>query len=174
MRYFWIHADKSDPQPRCLGWASLVRPGCRPGHQVYRALKKDSHLNVELSGGCLFPDILCHPCFMVSKDFADLIRLYRPQTRFKNMYLFDREGQRTGAYLIPDLPEIDCLHEDSELSRDKDEIKRGVLVGERIKGLPIFQLGQVGTQYIVASLEFVESAYRREVRGMRIEGFRVS
>lgn len=110
---------------------------------------------------------------MVSKEFADLIRLYSPNMKFKNIYLFDSVNQRTAVYLVPDLPEIDCLHEDSELSRNKGEIINDILLGEKIQNLSIFRLGTIETDYIIANLEFVESAYRREIRGMKIKEFRV-
>ncbi len=173
MRYFRIYADNRNPLPRCLNWNSLIKPGRRKGWQIYEALENNNYLQVELNGECQFMDILCYPCFMVSKEFAGLIRLYSPETRFKNMYLFDQANKRTTFYLVPELPEIDCLHGDSELSRDKSEIKRGILSGERTRNLPVFLLGKVESDYIIANLEFVESAYRREVRGMKIEEFRV-
>ena len=173
MRYFRIYTDSRNPLPRCLNWNSLVKPGRRTGRLVFEALEKNNHLQIELDGECEFMDILCRPCFMVSKEFAGLIRMYCPEIRFKNMYLFDRKNQRMAFYLVPDLPEIECLHGDSELSRDKSEIKKGILSGEKIGNLPVFLLGNVKADYIMANLEFVESAYRREVRGMKTEEFRV-
>ena len=65
--------------------------------------------------------------------------------KFKNIYLFDSVNQRTAVYLVPDLPEIDCLHEDSELSRNKGEIINGILLGEKIQNLSIFRLGTIET-----------------------------
>ncbi len=72
---------------------------------------------------------------------------------------------------IPSLPEIDCLHDDSELSRDGNTITKGILCGEKTGNVPIFRLKGAKGRYIMANLAFVESAYRREVRGMGIEEF---
>ena len=173
MRYFEIYIDNRNPLPRCLNWGSLIKPGYRRAQQVYPVLRKNNYLDVELNAECEFMDILCNPCFMVSKEFADLIRLFSPNMKFKNIYLFDSVNQRTAVYLVPDLPEIDCLHEDSELSRNKSEIINGILLGEKIQNLSIFRLGTIETDYIIANLEFVESAYRREIKGMKIKEFRV-
>ena len=171
MRYFRIYADKQNLQPCFQDWHSLVRPGIWDHGQVYEALDRKSSRKVELEGESDFLDIISSPCFMVSGDFADLIWLYCPEMRFKYMALFDVKNGRTASYRIPDLPEIDCLDEDSELSRDRVTITKGILRGDRIGEEAIFRLGGTKGNHIIASLELVESAYRREVRGMGIEEF---
>lgn len=170
MRYFRIYADDRNPQPRFLNWYTQIRPG-KSDSQVYGELSRQNHFQVELNGEIPFMDMICHPCFMVSKEFAALIRLYSPDIRFKYATLFDKENRRTAFYQIPNLPELDCLDVKSELSRDKSEIITGILRGEKIQKYPIFRLGGTKGRYIVAELKFVESVCRREVTGMRIEEF---
>lgn len=98
---------------------------------------------------------------MVTNGVANLIRIYYPTTKFIYMVLFDETNRRAVSYQIPALPEIDCLDNDSEFSRD----------GNTITKAPIFRLKGVRGSYIMANLAFVESAYRREVRGMGIDEF---
>lgn len=50
-------------------------------------------------------------------------------------------------------------------------IMKGILCGNKIQNVPIFRLKSAKGQYIMANLAFVESVYRREVRGMGIEEF---
>lgn len=171
MRYFKICADKKNILPNFTNWYSKVRPGIWLAGQVYEVLKKRNYLKVELNPEILFPDVISNPCFMVSKEFADLIRLYCPEIHFKYVILFDEKNKRTVSYQVPDLPEIDCLDDESELSRTGREIIKGVLRGSRTRQEPIFRLKGTKENYVMASLEFVESAYRREVRGMAIEEF---
>ncbi|MDE6847447.1 MAG: hypothetical protein K2J99_17005 [Lachnospiraceae bacterium] len=116
-------------------------------------------------------DIISSPIFMVSKEFANLIRMYCPGIKFKYMVLFDERNRRASSYQIPALPIIDCLDEDSEVSRDGHMITKGILCGYKTGGVPIFRLEGAEGRYIMANLEFIESAYRREVRGMGIEEF---
>lgn len=172
MRYFRIYANDRNPQPRFLNWYTKIRPG-RPDHQVYEDLSRQNHFQVEFNGEIPFLDIICHPCFMVSKEFAALIRLYSPEVRFKYATLFDKDNKRTAYYQIPNLPELDCLDVRSELNREQSEIITGILKEEKIQLCPIFRLGGVKGRYIVGNLNFVESVYRREVTGMRIEEFMV-
>ncbi len=173
MRYFNIYADKKNIQPCFLNWNLLVRPGINEGGRIYEALGGRNHLKVELDKEIQFMDIISSPCFMVSREFADLIRLYRPEIRFKHMVLFDEKNRRSVSYQIPGLPEIDCLGEGSELCGDGSMIRKGILCSDRIGEEPIFRLKGAEGRYIMASLAFVESAYRREVRGMGIEEFMV-
>ena len=171
MRYFRIYADKQNIQPRFLNWNSLVRPGVRQGDRIYGELDSRNYLKVELDKEIQFMDIISSPCFMVSKELADLIRLYSPGMRFRHMVLFDEQNRRAVSYQIPDLPEVDCLYEGSELSRDGSVIRKGILCGEKTEEQPIFRLKGAEGRYIMANLEFIESAYRREVKGMGIEEF---
>lgn len=173
MRYFRIYADEHNPQPRFLNWYKLVKPGRRKHRQIYEELEKRSYLKVELNREIPFMDIISYPCFMVSKEFGNLIRLYCPGISFKYTVLVDEANQRTASYLIPDLAEVACLHEESELSRDRSEIIKGILEEGKMEMQPVFTLGGVEGRYIMGNLEFVESVYRREVMGMKIEEFRV-
>lgn len=171
MRYFRIYADKQNPQPRLLDWYSKIKPG-RTEREIYEELKHQNCFQVELNSEVSFLDILSHPCFMVSKEFANLIRVYCPGMEFKYVTLSDQANKRLSRYQIPDLPEIDCLDAKSEWNRDR--LITGILKEERISGFPIFRLGgmkRMSGYYVVANLEFVESAYRREVTGMRIDEY---
>lgn len=172
MRYFRIYADERNPQPRFQNWYTKIRPG-RPDRLVYEDLFRQNNFQVEFNGEIRFMDIICHPCFMVSKEFAALIRLYSPEIQFKYATLFDKANKRTAYYQIPNLPELDCLDVRSELNREQSEIITGILKEEKIQLCPIFRLGGVKGRYIVGNLKFVESVYRREVTGMRIEEFMV-
>ena len=93
--------------------------------------------------------------------------------RFKYMVLYDEKSGRACSYQIPRLEEIDCLNESSEVNRRGNRIIKGILDGKKTEEVPIFRLKALDGHYIMASLAFVESAYRREVRGMRIEEFMI-
>lgn len=171
MRYFRIYADKQNIQPRFLNWNALIKPNIQQQSQIYEELDRRNYQKVELDGEILFPDIISSPCFMVTKEFANLIRIYCPNMKFKYMVLFDENNKRSVSYQIPYLEEVDCLDEGSELNRNGDTIIRGILCGDKTEGIPIFRLKGAEGRYIMANLAFVESAFRREVRGMGIEEY---
>lgn len=171
MRYFSIYADKRHMQPRILNRELLISPHIQQHKLIYEKLEQRNHLKVELEQEIEFMDIVNSPIFMVTKEFANLIRIYCPAMKFKYMLLFDETNRRTASYQIPALPEIDCMDDDSELSKDGNTIMKGILCGDKIQNVPIFRLKSAKGQYIMANLAFVESVYRREVRGMGIEEF---
>ncbi|MCI9066745.1 MAG: hypothetical protein HFI53_12975 [Lachnospiraceae bacterium] len=171
MRYFSIYADKCHIQPRILNRELLIRPHIQEQRLIYEELENRNYLKVGLEQEVEFLDIVNSPIFMVTKGVANLIRVYCPAVKFKYMVLFDETNRRAVSYQIPALPEIDCLHDDSELSRDGNTITKGILCGEKTGNVPIFRLKGAKGRYIMANLAFVESAYRREVRGMGIEEF---
>lgn len=111
----------------------LVRPNIQEQKQIYEELDKRNYLRVELEGEIAFLDIVNSPLFMVTKEFANLIRIYYPAMKFKYMVLFDEKNRRTASYQIPNLPEIECLDEGSELSRDGNRIIKGI-INERKTG----------------------------------------
>lgn len=171
MRYFWIYADESNPQPQFSNWYQWMNPRKQQGHEIFDGLEEQSYWDVKLDREIEFMDLIQYPHFMVSREFANLIRIYNPAIAFKNVVLIDKKNKRTVLYRLPDLPEIDCLCGESELSRDKREIKRGILMEEKIQRHPVFRLKGVSGKYIIANLELVESAYRRKIMGMRIHEF---
>lgn len=173
MRYFQISADERNPQPRFLDWYRILKPVKWQDAEVYRAIENKSCFQVELDREIRFLDVISHPQFMVSKEMANLIHSYAPEIRFKSVVLLETESKRSAAYRIPALPEVDGLSEESILNRDRSVIREGILRYERIKRHPIFKLSNVNGRYIVADLEFVESAYRRKVTGMNLREFMV-
>lgn len=171
MRYFQIFADTKNPQPQFLDWYQRLKPKRWQDKEVYDALKRKNDFPVELKEEIEFLDVISSPYFMVSKEFANLIRLYDSNIRFKKVLLFEKSSKRSVLYQVPRLPEVDCLSQESELNRDKSVILQGVLSSERIKPYPIFRLGGVSSRCILANLELVESAFHRKVMGMKIREF---
>ena len=124
--------------------------------------------SVSLSVNAVFVDIISHPYLMLSKKFADLVRLYDENIMFKYIMLYDKKNRRCMDYYMPQLEVVDCLAEDSEFNRDGSILLRAVLKRDALQYRALFQIGGVKNRYIAGSLELVESAFRREVLGLRI------
>ena len=163
MRYFSIYADKCHIQPRILNRELLIRPHIQEQRLIYEELENRNYLKVGLEQEVEFLDIVNSPIFMVTKGVANLIRVYCPAVKFKYMVLFDETNRRAVSYQIPALPEIDCLHDDSELSRDGNTITKGILCGEKTGNVPIFRLKGAKGRYIMANLAFVDVIDRKSV-----------
>lgn len=88
MRYFSIYADKRHIQPHILNRELLISPHIQQQELIYEELDQRNHLKVELEQEVEFMDIVNSPILMVTKEFANLIRIYRPAIKFKYMVLF--------------------------------------------------------------------------------------
>lgn len=165
MRYFCIYEETKNPQPQFLDWYTMMKPG-RTDSQIYDELEERNHFQVVFNEKAPFMDLICHPCFMVSKEFANLIRLHVPEMSFKYAALFHVRTKKTAFFHIPILEEIACVDKRSDWNHT-------ILKADLIGGVPIFRLGGVKERRIMASLDFVEGAYRREVMGMKIQEYLV-
>jgi len=164
VRFFLLDADDQYTQPSFLDWYKEMNPKQQAAWDIPRLSK----FSVSLSVNAVFVDILSHPYLMLTKEFADLVRLYDETIRFNYVMLYDKKNKRHMDYYMPQLEVVDCLAKDSEFNRDGSVLRRAVLKRGALRHRVLFQIGNVKNRYIVGSLELVESAFRREVLGLRI------
>ena len=86
---------------------------------------------------------------------------------------FDEQNRRIASYFIPNLPEVDCMDESCEFNWVRTRIIKGVLCEEKIKRQHLFRLKWEKERCIIVDLDFVESAFRREVKSIEIEEYMV-
>ena len=96
----------------------------------------------------------CFPALQLpSNRRLDILINIPAGIQFKYIVLFDEKNKRAATYQIPDLPEIDCLDEDSEIAKDRITIMNGILRGDRTREEPIFRLKGAEGRHIMANLE---------------------
>jgi len=164
MKFFFIESDSRTVQPHFLDWSDEITSKRLAAWDF----PKLGSFDIELIDDVEFPDIVSFPCLMISKGFAQLVSLYDESIQFKYVILNDSKSQRHITYSIPRVKIVDCLSQESELDFDGNALKRTVLLRDAVQGRTLFQIGGVKKQYVVASLELVESAFRREIRGLRV------
>jgi len=164
VKYFLLDADDQYAQPSFLDWYKEMNPKQQAAWDIPRLSK----FSVSLSVNAVFVDILSHPYLMLSKEFADLVRLYDETIVFNYVMLYDKKNRRHTDYYMPQLEVIDCLAADSELNRDGSVLLRAVLTKAALRNRTLFRIGGVKNRYVAGSLELVESTFRREVLGLRI------
>lgn len=116
----------------------------------------------------VFTDIVSKPFFLVSEMVKDVIRMYQPETIFKEIILLDAEYEKSRRYFLPVFRELTCLSEKSSLNLDRSVIKRAVLSKRRLEDRSVFRIGDVKGTYIAARLDFAESILKREAVGIRL------
>ncbi|MDR0469905.1 MAG: hypothetical protein LBH09_08030 [Peptococcaceae bacterium] len=164
MKFFLLDADDRMEQPYFLNWYKEMDPK----HQSAWEIPRLSSFAVTLSCDSIFMDIVSYPYFMLSEAFYNLVRIYDEIIKFNYATLFDTKNRRHKTYGMPYLEKVDCLSAESELNRDGSVLRRAVLREETVRGRTLFQIGGVKNRYVAASLELVESAFRREVTGLRL------
>ena len=165
MKFFLLDADERIKQPYFLNWYKEMYPK----QQAVWDIPRINSFAVSLSSDADFMDIVSYPYFMLSKAFTSLVQMYDETISFKFAVLHDQKNKRHMTYCIPQLQIIDCLSHESSLNRDGSVLHRAVLHKETVRDRTLFQIGGVKNRYVAASLELVESAFRREVLGLRIQ-----
>lgn len=116
----------------------------------------------------VFTDIVSKPFFLVSEMVKDVIRMYQPETIFKEIILLDAENEKTQRYFLPIFRELNCLSEKSTLNSERSVIRKAILSKRKLKDWPVFRIGDVNSAYITARLDFVESILKRKAAGVRL------
>lgn len=168
MKYFLLKMDPQfDTAPEIIDWFKRIdrRNICLgKSHNIEKRqlffIKENPHT--------VFPDILSFPFFMVTEVLRDVIRMYEPNTIFKEIVLLDCKYAETCTYYIPILEYVDCLEPSSRFSRDRSTIFDCIISRKKVADYTIFYLAEVGNLYTVARLDIVESFLRRGAKGISL------
>ena len=172
MKYFLIETNKRNHIPYSINSNRAV--------DVRYANRQDSHkipdcciVSMKTPMEVFFPDILTEPFLMVSDTVADVMEMYAPDTSFKTIYLLEKETRMYQTYFMPFLEEADCLSEKTKRSRGGTELLEIVLREEVVRRKPVFRVAGFTHVYLICNLEFIESALRRNIRGIRLKEIEV-
>ena len=116
-----------------------------------------------------FPDILTEPFLMVSRETADVIEMYAPQTIFKTIYLLEAEREIHATYFMPFVEEVECLSDQTKRSRGGTELLEIVLHRDAVAEKTIFRIAGFTHTYLIVRLDAIESMLRRGVRGLKLQ-----
>ncbi len=114
-----------------------------------------------------FLDLVCFPFFMVSDNFFNTLKIYAPFLKSKTIVLENASGHKT--YKLPLIPRITCLSQNSRISIDRSRIEYAELDYKKVKNYNVFYIGDVSENYVVMSLDILESALKRGIRGISIK-----
>ncbi len=166
MKYFLLQTDtRLNTLPEIFEWFQRIdRRNIRMG----KSYKIDDRqlFFIKSNSNTFFPDVLSFPFFMVSEKMMQVIMLYEPKTIFKEIVLLDSRYAKSHIYYIPVLEYLDCLSDNSILTRDKSTILNAVINVDKVGDQSIFYIAGVGNLYTVARLDIVESFLRRGVKAI--------
>lgn len=108
MKYFLIETDEKNKIPyninknRILDIRLLTRENIDS-----MAVWNVAEMDFPQEG--FFPDMLCHPCIMLSKMCIETSMMYQEDIPYKGIKLWDRRNGANATYFLPVLDELDCM-----------------------------------------------------------------
>lgn len=168
MKFFLMHSDpRYVDSPEILNWSGQIDPRNIHPDRSYKIARRQI-LTVRPNPNIVFVDVISSPFLLISKRCMEVVKLYEPQTLFKQIILLDMETPQRETYYLPILKPICCLAEGSRWNMDKSVLLKGVLDLEMVGTTSIFQLADSKTVYTVIRLDVLESMLKRGARGMAI------
>lgn len=168
MKYFLLREDERITQrPHLINVHERldIRDICE--ERAYKLPRRELVL-VRGKNGTIFTDIISKPLFLVSEKVKEVIFMYEPRTRIKELILLDKEDALAETYYLPIFQEVDCLGEGTEYNSTHTALKRIVLDKEKVRSKPIFRIAGVESQYVIGNLEIVESILKRGCFGINL------
>ena len=163
MKYFFITQDiKLTDAPQIVNWYQKLNVE-EIGMGTYHKIPNRIVLQLKENKDVYFPEIVFHPCFMVSKKLKKIMQLYEPTLLYKEIILLDTQNEKTSLYYIPYLEEIDCLvKEKTKFGNFKATIEKGAIQKEKAGDTCIFYIEYNNSEYYVERHDLLESMIRRE------------
>lgn len=168
MRYFLLQCDADYTDvPNLIDWAdNLILRNLSPAN--LKELPERMTFKIQPNPHTLFSDIISTPFLLLSKMCMEVVKIYNPHIKYRDVILFDRKNKINQSYCLPILPQIECLAEGSRWNLDKSILINGVLDLSRVGDLNIFQLADLKNNYTVIRLDVLESMLKRGARGLEI------
>lgn len=106
----------------------------------------------------VFPDLLCTPVLLISKEAQGVIKLYDESIEYRQIIYLDRENELVQLYFMPLLVTVDCLSPRSEyVNASKAALSKVVLKGAAIMDDSIFQVKSPTQRILIVRLDLVEN-----------------
>lgn len=163
MKYYFITQDKRLVDvPQIINWYQTLNiEEIKMG--TYHKIPNRMVLQLKNNKELYFPEILFHPCLMISKKIKNILCLYEPTMRYKEIILLDTFNEKTGVYYIPYLEELDCLaKEKTKFGNFQSIIEKGAIYREKLDGICMFYVKYNQNKYYVVRHDLLESMLRRD------------
>lgn len=124
------------------------------------------------NGDEAYPDFIENPVYMVSECMQKVLDMYEDDLVFKKVALFNKEAQTQANYYQLLTDHIEGLSDRTGFYPDGTE-KQIILDRQKVKEHSVFQLKGCRGNYLIVTLDIVESLLRRHVQGISFEEIEV-
>lgn len=112
-----------------------------------------------------YPDVICHPAYLMSNGVRLLLEKYDRSLVFKAVPLIDQRTGEQHLYWAMGLDEIECLSDKTVYDKGR-QIRDIVLDETQINNKAIFKVGGTLGKYLIVRLDVAESLLRRPFYGI--------
>ncbi len=172
MKFFLVETSTGNRLPYGINANRAVDVRYANRRRAYR-IPNCCVVDMKTPSEVFFPDIIIEPFLMVSREVAEVIEMYTPETIFKTIYLLEMESGINATYFMPFVEEVECLSEQTKKSRGGTELLDIVLLQDVVVEKPIFRIAGFTHVYLVVRLDAIESMLRRGACGMKLKELNV-
>lgn len=155
--------------PDVINWYNRfdVRNICR---EKAHLLPKRTLVDIRPSSETLFADIVSFPYLLLSEAAKEVIEVYEPSVKYKDIIPFDAKTPQYALYYLPVLETIDCLSKErTKFNPMGTAILQMSLDVNKIGDQSIFKLVYGRASYIIARLDLCESLLHRNLIGIGLK-----
>ncbi len=157
MKYFVVSVDDNYVAPAFASGYGIIDRKTLHRKKVFE-IQKHLLFQVNRHMQMVFTDVITFPCFMVSETVKASIKIYHPFLKYVRIILLQKEKERSMAYYIPYLEQVEAGRRGSGKGIFMEREKAGEkAVMEMVEG---------DKSYIVMRMDLVESILRRGAIGI--------
>ena len=121
------------------------------------------------SKNTVFPDVLCNPVLLVTREMRDVIKVFDQYLVFRQVVCLDPENQMVQLYFMPMLEDIDCLSDKSEyVNESRATLSKAVIMRSPIRDKSLFQIKHNTKRISIIRLDLAESLLTRGCKGFTL------
>lgn len=169
MNYYIISQDKRiDNFVNPMGISKIITKEMLEEENLYKINEAPVSINIEENEKSEYMDFIESPYPIVSDKLKVLLKKYDENIFFKPVVFNNIKKMKQTLYWIIVPETLDCLSTKSEFNKD-DTIKRLVIDDKKAFPYKIFKVNGLRENFIIITLDVVESILRRDFQGIKFE-----
>lgn len=168
MKYYCLAIDKRYSEaPVIKNWTGKIQREHITEEKSY-LLQQRELLEIVENKNVFFTDIVVFPFFLVSDMCKNVISLYEPKIKFKQIVLMEMKTSKYHVYHLPILKKIHGMETIKKVGKISIKESKLMVRKDDIGNLGIFQVEANGKTNTIIRLDVLESMLRRGAKGIGI------
>lgn len=172
--YFLLKQDPGYKNtPQITDWFRQIDKR-RLNKKEAKAIPEQTLFKVETAEETVCLDYLNDPFLLMRQEMKEVVALYEPYMKWKEIILLDGKRAECEIYYLPIVEKAECVSPKSQTSIGKTRLKTILLEADKLPDKSIFQLaGSYDQSYTIIRQDLIESLLRRKLTGLSLERIEV-